>query len=287
MTVRDETAGAADRALFWIAAMDRYYTPAALTGWQRVDLDETPEIIAPDATVPGSYSVLFEATCNSMLNYDPVVQAKVLYARFQRPPDVLVALVAESPEVHVDAQHAIAYEVGHALRSPRVDVVTVSLRWSEQSEQKVRKAQGDSPAGDGEGNPSALDEALEIVAGKKRGHEVKKAAARFVYAYLTNKRGDDQWHCDKLQRGILSVMASRKLETHTTAAIAEVLHTTERRVGNSITELIDGLFPDEMGRALGVSRARDSRARLYSLMHNYGVWIRLVDARQKQLGSTL
>ena len=218
--------------------------------------------------------MLFEATCNSMLNYDPVVRARTVWSRFKRTPDVLVALVSPSLEVPVATQHAIAYEVRETLNSSRVDVVTVAERWSSQSERKVRKAESGDLPGDPQGNSTALDEALEIVAGKRHGQRLDKAAEAFAYAYTSRTGRRTPWRCTRLQREILHLVASGAI-TPTTSAIAHALYTSEREVGESISELVNALAP----RTLGGPELRDSRERLYWLMHHYGVWIRLVDRR--------
>lgn len=262
-----------DHTLLWVAASAEYI-PANLADDQRVDFVGTSGIIPDNATLPVRYSMLFEATCNSMLNYDPVVRARAVWSRFKRTPDVLVALVSPSLEVPVATQHAIAYEVRETLNSSRVDVVTVAERWSSQSERKVRKAESGDLPGDPQGNSTALDEALEIVAGKRHGQRLDKAAEAFAYAYTSRTGRRTPWRCTRLQREILHLVASGAI-TPTTSAIAHALYTSEREVGESISELVNALAP----RTLGGPELRDSRERLYWLMHHYGVWIRLVDGR--------
>jgi hypothetical protein len=263
-----------DRLLLWIAASNAY-VPVALRGWRRIDLAGMETIIPDDATSAAGYSVIFEATCNSMLNFDPVIQAWAVRSQFGRVPDRLVALVAPSLEVPVAAQHAIAYEAGEALGSQRVDVVTIAEHWSPQSDRKMAKAKGDSNSR----SATALDEALDIVAGKKRGEKVNEAAVAFAYAYTSRAGRRTPFRCTPLQRRILSVVASGAI-TPTTSAISDAVYASEKKVNESIADLVDALVP----RAGGRPEMRDSRERLYWLMHHYGVWIRLVDGRSRNGG---
>lgn len=266
--------GEGGRALLWIAANDNLL-PSTLTGWQRFNLADISGISPGQQAYPNGYVVLFEATCNSTLKYDPVVQARAVWSRSGRAPDVLVALVAPSLEIPVAAQHAIAHEVGIALHSPRVDVVTVTEQWTKQSEQKRRKADTGSSPDYHDGSSSALAEALDIVAGRKRGKRVDKAAENFVYAYSSRAARRTPFRCTRLQREILHVVASGAIAP-TTSAIARSVYAAERKVDAAISELVTELAP----RAAGEPELRDSRERLYWLMHHYGVWIRLVDGRE-------
>jgi hypothetical protein len=217
------------------------------------------------------YSVIFEATCNTALNYDPVIHARAIWSHFNRGPDALVALVAPSLEVPVATQHAIAYEVGMVLGGSRVNVVTIAERWSPQSISKIRKTEDRA---DGEEEATALDEALEIVAGKKRGKQVDREAEAFAYAYTTRvKQRRDPFRFSPLQREILREVAFGS--SSVTSEIAKALRRGENKVNDSITEIADVFVP----RAAGEPDRRDSRERLHRLTYHYGVWIRLVDGR--------
>ena len=197
------------------------------------------------------------------------MHARAVWSHFKHTPDALVALVAPSLEVPVATQQAIAYEIGNVLGTSRVDVVAIAEHWSSQSDRKIRKAEADS----GHEDDTALDEALEIVAGKKRGKQVDAGAAAFVYAYTTRTGRRTPFRCTPLQRRILREVAFGIRPT--TYAIAAAVYTTENKVNESIANLVDALVP----RAAGERERRDSRERLYWLMHHYGVWIRLVDGR--------
>jgi hypothetical protein len=279
-TVSNATRTEDDRTLLWIAARAEYI-PTNLADGLRVDPVGPSGIIAGNATSSVRYSILFEATCNSMLDYDPVVRAQAIWSRFKLAPDALVALVAPSLEVPVATQHAIAYEVREALHSSQVDVVTVAERWSSQSERKIHKAESSDMPDDSQGSFTALSEAVEIVVGKRHGQRLDKSAEAFAYAYTSRAGRRTPWRCTRLQREILHLMASGAIAP-TTSAMAQALYTSEREVGESISELVNALAP----RAQGEPELRDSRERLYWLMHHYGVWIRLVDRRGKSGGST-
>jgi hypothetical protein len=260
-----------ERTLLWVSATPGSFTPDSLKGWHRVDLVGFPGVILSGITPSADYTVIFEATCNSTLDYDPVIHARAIWSHFQRVPDRLVALVAPSLEVPVATQHAIACEVGKALGGARIDVVTVAEHWSARSEEKMRKGPSED---DDQQSFTALDEALEIVAGQKRGAPVDPEAVNFVYAYTTNVRQRTPFRFTRLQREILRVMASGIRPT--TAVLAKELYTSKNRVNDSITELVDALVP----RAVGEKEVRDSHGRLYWLVYRYGVWIRLVNGRR-------
>lgn len=266
--------GECARTLLWISvisATSDSFRPESLTGWHRVDLAGQAAVIPASVPPSARFSVIFEATCNSALNYDPVIHARAVRSHFNRAPDALVALVAPSLEVPVATQHAIAYEVGKALGDSRVDVVTTAERWSPQSARKIIKAEADG----GRQANTALDEALEIVAGRKRGNQVDREAATFAYAYTTDVRRRDPFRCTRLQREILHEVAVGGIKP-TTAAIAGALRVGQNKVNDSIVELVDALVP----RAAGERERRDSHERLYWLIHHYGVWIRLVEGRE-------
>jgi hypothetical protein len=127
-----------DRQLLWIAASS-FYMPEAPPGWRLVDLAGNSEINSRGVASASRYSVVFEATFNSRLDYDPVLQTRAVRQFFTRAPDTLVAVVAPSLEVPVDTQHAIACEAGLVLGSPRVDIVTITEQWSQESVGKMRK----------------------------------------------------------------------------------------------------------------------------------------------------
>ena len=263
-----------DRALLWVAATDSF-VPAALREWQRINLDDAIQGSQPTLSVPPSgYSVIFEATCNSALNYDPVVEARAVRAYFRRSPDVLVAVVAPTLEVPVAAQHAIAYEAFQAMGSRRLDVVTAVARQSPQTVSKLRKARTTGTQRDW----TALDDALEIARGRKSGDQADQTARTLVYAYTSRARLRNPFRCTPLQKEILHVLALAEIPP-TTSAIAKKVYRTENKVYDAISELADALVP----HGAGEQDRRDSRERLYWLTQNYGVWIRLVDQRH-QLG---
>jgi hypothetical protein len=208
-----------------------------------------------------------------VFDYDPVIQTRSVRAHFNHRPEAAVAVVAPSLEVPVASQHAIAYETFQTLGSARFDIVTSAKRWSPQSDNKIRKLES---AG-GPRELTALDDALEIALGKRSGIPVDEAAAAVVYACTSRATRRTPFRCTPLQRQILRVLASGEIPP-TTSAIADAVYARENRVYDSITELADALVP----RGVGEPDRRDSRERLYLLLHRYGVWIRLVDERQKR-----
>jgi hypothetical protein len=266
---------AGDRSLLWIAASSSYLIPGALRPWQKVDLVGIPGTIPGAEKLAGRYSVIFEAICNSMLNYDPLIPAQAVRAHFGGAPVALVAIVAPSLEVPVASQHAIACEVGVILGSPRVDVVSIDDLWSSQSASKMRKGDDDN----GAENSTALDLALEIAVGRKIGQPVDAVAAAFVYAYQSKSRIRTPFRCTPMQREILRVMASGAFAP-TTAAIARAVFTTEKKVNQSVCELATQFAP----RSPGEPDLRDSLQRLYWLVQHYGVWIQLADRRSRSGG---
>jgi hypothetical protein len=265
--VRDLTwTGTGDRILLWVSATSASFTPESLKGWNRVELVGLSEVIPGRIAPADTYTVIFESTCNSVLNYDPVILARTIWSHFNRAPD---ALVAPSLEVPVATQQAIACEVGQTLGGARVDVVTIAERSSPQSVKKL----GKDPADEGQETATALDEALEIAAGKKRGKPVDEEAAAFVYAYTSAVRRRTPFRCTPLQRRILQAVAYGIRPT--TPEIARAVFAAENKVNDGIADLVDALVP----RAAGERERRDSHGRLYWLVHRYGVWIRLVDRR--------
>ena len=259
-----------DRVLLWVAATD-LFVPAAMRQWERINVDEeTWESPLPPSAPSAGYSMIFEATCNSALNYDPVVQAQAIRAYFRRNPDMLVAVVAPTLEVPVAAQHAIAYEAYQTMGSRRLEVVTAAARASAQTANKIRKASTTETHRDW----TALDEALEIARGRKSGNEVDQTAKDLVYAYTSNARRREPFRCTPLQKEILSVLALAEFPP-TTSGIANKLHRAENKVYDAISELADALVPHSAGE----HDRRDARERLYWLAHHYGVWIRLADQR--------
>ena len=93
------------RMLLWVAATDSF-VPASMKDWVPISLDDTAAQENRTA-LHSSYSVIFEATCNSMLNYDPIIEAQAIQRYFGHCPDVLVAVVAPTLEVPIGAQHAL------------------------------------------------------------------------------------------------------------------------------------------------------------------------------------
>ena len=179
--MRNTTRQNADgRTLLWIAASGSFM-PEALKNWGKVSLSGISGLISEDGATGRAYSLIFEATCNSRMDYDPARAAGAVLARFGRPPAALVALVAPSLEVPVLAQHAIGCEVRQILGSQRVQVVTVNDRPSPVSASKLRKERTDSVPRFATG----LDEALAIASGIRRGSSVDPAADAFVYAYTS------------------------------------------------------------------------------------------------------
>jgi hypothetical protein len=266
---------AGDRSLLWIAAGSSQLIPQALRPWQKAELVGLLGTIPGTENLAGRYSVIFEATCNSVLNYDPFISVQAVRARFEGPPLALVAIVAPSLEVPVASQHAIAHEVGLLLGSPRVDVVAIDDRWSAQSESKVRKGDDDH----GVENSTALDLALEIAMGRKTGRPVDPAAESFVYAYYSRAKVRTPFRCTPLQREILHVVASGAFVPGT-AAIASAVFSSEKKVSDSIGELVNQFVP----RSPGEPGQRDGRERLFWLLHHYGVWIRLANGRSRSGG---
>lgn len=262
--------GRGDRGLLWIAATS-FFTPDVPAGWRLIDLAGEPEAILGSIAPPDGYSVVFEATFNSRLQYDPVIRARAVWEHFQRAPDALVGVVAPSLEVPVATQHAIAHETGLVLGGSRVGVVTITEQWSPQSDSKMRKSESTSDRR----YPTGLDKALEIAAGKGRGGQVDQTAAAFVYAYTSRKARRTPFRCTPLQRRILQVVASGAI-VPTTFAIAGAVYAAEKKVSESIAELVDALAP----RAAGEPESRDGHQRLYWLVHRYGAWIRMVDGRE-------
>ena len=259
-----------DRPLLWVAATDTF-VPAAMRKWQRVNLNEAiPESQPALSALPTGYSMIFEATCNSALDYDPVVQVRAARAYFGRSPDLLVAVVAPTLEVPVPAQHAIAYEAFLATGSRRLDIVTAAGRQSLQTANKLRKV----GTTDTQRDWTALDDALEIALGKKSGDQVNQTAKTLVYAYTTNVRRRVPFRCSPLQKKILLMLALAEIAP-TTPAIAGKFYSGENKVYDAISELADELVP----HGIGEQDRRDSRERLFWLMQNYGVWIRLLNQR--------
>jgi hypothetical protein len=265
--------GGDDRSLLWIAATNSFI-PAALRDWRHVGLVGIAGVI-PESVAPSvGYSLIFEATCNSMLKYDPVLAARSVWTHFEHAPVALVAVVAPSLEIPVATQHAIACEVGQVLCSPRVDVVTVTERWSPQSDRKIRKADAKGRSYNVREDPTGLDEALEIAAGKKQGMQVDAAAAAFVYAYTSRSGRRKPFRCTPLQRSILRVVAFGEIVA-TTSAIARAVHSTEKKVSEGIAELVEVFVP----RSAGEPESRDGHHRLHWLVNRYGPWIRLLEGR--------
>jgi hypothetical protein len=257
------------RTLLWVAATDSF-VPASMKKWQPINLNDSTA--QKDQTAPSSgYAVIFEATCNSMLNYDPIMELRAVHRYFGCSPDMLVAVVAPTLEVPIGAQHAIAYEASRAIGSPRLEVVTATPRQSLQTPIKLRKAKVSATLRDW----TALDEALAIARGAKRGTEADQTARNLVYAYISRTRSRDPFRCTSLQREILRVLALAEFPP-TASAIAGILNRAEGKVHAAFTELADALVP----HGVGEPDRRDSRERLYWLTQNYGVWIRLVDQRQ-------
>jgi len=256
------------RGMLWIAATDSF-VPAAMMKWQPISLD--PPTVREGRPVPSSgYSVIFEATCNSVLNYDPIVEIRAVRAYFGQRPDVLVAVVAPTLEVPIGAQHAIACDAGQAIGSTRLDVVTAANRQSAQTRSKLRKARVSATARDW----TALDDALAIACGLKRGVEPDRTARTLVCAYTSTRGSRDPFRCNTLQREILGALAWAEFPP-TVSATARTLNRGEGKVSTAFTELADALVPHGAGEA----DRRDSRERLYWLVQNYGVWIRLADQR--------
>jgi hypothetical protein len=123
---------------------------------------------------------------------------------------------------------------------------------------------------------SALDDALEIARGRKSGDQADQTARTLVYAYTSRARLRNPFRCTPLQKEILHVLALAEIPP-TTSAIAKKIYRTEGKVYDAISELADALVP----HGTGEQDRRDSRERLYWLIQNYGVWIRLVDQRRR------
>ncbi|MEU1959370.1 hypothetical protein [Nocardia sp. NPDC019304] len=270
-----DASSADEHVLFWLAATE-FFVPKVESGWRRVDL-VAPSGGAARSALPvrTHYSVVFEATFDSRLRYDPVVEARAIRGQLDRPPDVAVAVVAPTLEVSVATQHAIAYETGLELGATDIRVVTLSERRSKLSDRKLRKLESPE-AGRGTAEPAtmAIERALEIVAGRADGERVDRTAAAFVYAYVSRRPRRSPFRCTPLQRSILQVVAAGSI-VPTTAAIAGAVYSTEKKVSESIAELVAQLVPPTADG----DRARDGHQRLYWLMHRYGAWIRLVDGR--------
>jgi len=277
--MRDVTPGGGnERALIWVHATE-FFSPNAPDGWKLVNfagtLGRVPEFVPPSA----GYSVIFEATFNSMLGYDPVIQARALWEHFKRVPDALVAVVAPNLEVPVATQHAVAHEVGVALGHARVHVVTQTERWTAQSDRKMRKALPGSLSANGPRGVTGIDEAVEIVVGRRSGARVEQAAVDFVYAYTSRASRRTPFRCTSLQRSILQMVAAGDI-VPSTSVLARAARTTDKEVNESIAELVAMLVP----RGAGEPDARDGHQRLFWLVRRYGPWILLVDGRSRRWG---
>ncbi|MGV9679792.1 hypothetical protein ACWDSJ_31315 [Nocardia sp. NPDC003482] len=198
-------------------------------------------------------AVVFESSFDSRSRFDPVPVARALRARLPRPPRLAVAMVAPTLEIPAATQHALAYETGLALDVPDVRVVTAS---------DARRY------GDG------AERALAVVEGETPGQDVDPIAAAFAHAYLSRQQRRIPFRCTPLQRRILDVVAAGTI-VPTTAAIAAAVYSTEKKVSESIAELVAEFCP---GRADGTG-LRDGHQRLYWLMHRFGAWLRLVNGR--------
>lgn len=244
--------------------------PLVPAGWSLIDYGPTSVVDSLACELAGGYSILFEATWNHQLGYDPVVLARALSALAPRPRTA-VAIVSPTLAVSAETQHALAFEVGQAL-GVAIRVVSQALGQSPQTASKEKKQDTSSE----KEPPSALQLAMDAILGRQVGEPIDSLASAVAYAYTTTQRRRDPFRCTPLQRRILQVVAAGEIVS-STGGIAASIGYAEKKVSESIAELVDALG---VPRAEGKPSGRDSHARLSWLMQRFILWIRLVDQRQ-------
>lgn len=263
--------------LVWMAAtagpqdvvFPKLARPLVPPGWSLIDYGPTVVVDSFASQVSGGYFILFEATWNDQLGYDPVVLARALSVMAPRPR-AAIAIVSPTLAVSAETQHALAFEVGQAL-GVTIRVVSQVVSQSPQSDSKAKKQDTSS----GKEPPSALHMAMEAILGRHAGEPVDSLASAVAYAYTSTQRRRDPFRCTPLQRRILQVVAAGEIVS-STGGLAASIGYAEKKVSESIAELVDAL---DVPRAEGNPSARDSHARLSWLMQRFTLWIRLVDQR--------
>lgn len=239
------------------------------SGWSLVDYGPTVIVDSVASQVMDGYSILFEATWNDRLGYDPVVLARALSA-MAPSPHAAVAIVSPTLAISAETQHALAFEVGQAL-GVTIRVVSQVVSQSPQSISKAKKQDTSS----GREPLSTLHMAMEAILGRHAGEPVDSLASTVAYAYTSTQRRREPFRCTPLQRQILQVVATGEIVS-STAGLAASIGYPEKKVSESITELVDAL---DVPRAEGNPNARDSHARLSWLMQRFALWIKIVDQR--------
>ncbi|MBO3752094.1 hypothetical protein J5X84_39030 [Streptosporangiaceae bacterium NEAU-GS5] len=241
------------------------FAPVAPSDWQTTAIQDDPSDSLAELDAGDAYSLIFEATYNTMAEYDPVVRARAIRRHFAKPPEVLVALVAEIPEIPSSTQHALAYEVGVELRAGRVHIVKGPHLRRQPSTGKAAKP--DRP----EREMTSVRHAVHVAVGAATGREIDDTAERFAYAYTSQARSRTPFRCTPLQRRILQAVAAGDFVPTMQAIAARIRH-PEKGVGKGIAELTDEFVPRVEG-------ARNSMERLSWIIFNFGPWIRLVEQR--------